>query len=249
MMNKKFVFTISLFISITVWGQVGINTPNPTEILDVNGIERIRELPKNEAVNAIFTKPDGTRSNAKDQAFTATRTIVADANGILGYVEGLPKSSDGGGLPVGEAITRIYSVPATTAQVGTFNLKDYVIANNLPALPSIDGLEMNLQGVNSAYYDPRIYNISSSSKLISYQSFATVGNENETSLNNNLSAGSYLQVDANNIVFWATTAAEVETTNLQIQIDSNTYRWYEFKWWCMEVSGEKKIFMSVVRKA
>ncbi|MGC5743981.1 hypothetical protein [Chryseobacterium sp. NFX27] len=246
---KKGLLLMATLVSVSLLSQVGINTPAPTEMLDVNGIERVRELPKHNTSNAIFTKPDGTKSETKDQAFTATKTLVADANGVLGYLEGLPKISDGGGLPVGEAITRIYSVPVATAQANTFNLKTYVTANNLPALPSIDGLEMNLQGVNLTWYDPRIYNISDSPKLVSYQSFATQVNENETSLNNNLLTGNYLQIDANNIVYWTTTAAEVETTNLQVQIDTNTYRWYEFKWWCMEVSGEKKIFLSVTRKA
>ncbi|TZF93512.1 hypothetical protein FW781_17615 [Chryseobacterium panacisoli] len=241
---------IVVFLSTMALGQVGINTGIPTEVLDVNGIERIRELPKHQMANAIFTKPDGTKSVNKDQTFTAVKTVVADANGVLGYLDGLPKSGTDPGLPVGEAITRIYTVPAVTAQTSTFNLKTYIIANNLPGLPSIDGLEMNLQGTaDPSYYDPRIYNISGSPLLVSYQSFATVGNENETSLNNNLLPGAYLQIDYNNIVFWTTANAEVETTNLQVQIDSNTYRWYEFKWWCMQVSGEKKIFMSVTRKA
>ena len=244
---KKFSF-LAIFFFVNAYSQVGINTGNPTEILDVNGNERVRILPKHQTTNSIFTKPDGSKSDNKDQSFIATKTVVADANGVLGYVDGLPKSN-GGGLDIGDAITRIYSVPAATAQSSTFNLKDYIVANGLQSLPSIDGLEMNLQGVNSDYYDPRIYNISNGALLVSYQSFATVGNENETSLNNNLQAGSYLQIDANNIVFWRTNAAEVETTNLQVQIDNSTYRWYEFKWWCMEVSGQKKIFMSVVRKA
>ncbi|UTX49033.1 hypothetical protein [Chryseobacterium sp. MA9] len=244
---KKFSF-LAIFFFVNAYSQVGINTGNPTEILDVNGNERVRILPKHQTANSIFTKPDGSKSDNKDQSFIATKTVVADANGVLGYVDGLPKSN-GGGLDVGDAITRIYSVPAATAQSNTFNLKDYIIANGLQALPSIDGLEMNLQGVSSNFYDPRIYNISNGALLVSYQSFATVVNENETSLNNNLLAGNYLRIDSNDIVYWSTTAAEVETTNLQVQIDSNTYRWYEFKWWCMEVSGQKKIFMSVVRKA
>ncbi|REC63560.1 hypothetical protein DRF65_05570 [Chryseobacterium pennae] len=249
-MKRKFLFVASLIPSL-FFSQVGVNTSNPTETLDVAGIERIRELPKHNTNNSIFTKPDGTRSESKDQVFTATKTLVADANGILGYMEGLPTTNDGGGLPIGQAIVRIYTVPANIAIVGSFNLKSYLIANNLPALPSIDGLEMNISGVPSrpSYYDPRIYNISNSSKLVSFQSFATVGNENKTSLNNNLLPNNYLQVDANEIVFWTTANAEVETTNLQVQIDSTTYRWYEFKWWCMEVTGEKKIFMSVTRKA
>ncbi|WPO89237.1 hypothetical protein [Chryseobacterium sp. HR92] len=244
---KKFSF-LAIFFFVNAYSQVGINTGNPTEILDVNGNERVRILPKHQTANSIFTKPDGSKSDNKDQSFIATKTVVADANGVLGYVDGLPKSS-GGGLDIGDAITRIYSVPAATAQSNTFNLKNYIVANGLQPLPSIDGLEMNLQGVSPSFYDPRIYNISNGALLVSYQSFATVVNENETSLNNNLQAGSYLQIDANDVVYWTTTAAEVETTNLQVQIDNSTYRWYEFKWWCMEVSGQKKIFMSVVRKA
>jgi len=245
----KKINLIAIFVSSVIYAQVGIKIELPTEILDVNGTERVRELPKHNTANAIYTKADGSRSENKNQTFVAVRTVVTDANGVLGYVDGLPKSSSDGSLPVGEAITRIYTVPAVIAQVNTFNLKNYIVANNLPALPSIDGLEMNLQGVSSSFYDPRIYNVSGTAKLVSYQSFATQVNENETLLNNNLLAGNYLQIDDNNIVYWTTSAAEVETTNLQVQVDTNTYRWYEFKWWCMEVSGEKKIFISVVRKA
>lgn len=152
-------------------------------------------------------------------------------------------------LNIGEAITAIYSVPNATAAVGTFNLATYVTANNLTPLPKVDGLEINLQGNSAAFYDPRIYNRASSSQLISYQSFATSVNENETSLNNTVAANGFVQVDANDIVQWTTSAAEVETTNVQVQINATTYRWYEFKWWCMEVAGAKKIFLSVMRKA
>jgi hypothetical protein len=128
-----------------------------------------------------------------------------------------------------------------------------VTANGLPALPILDGLRIDLQGVSGTYYDPRIYNVSANTQLISYQSFATQVNENKTSLNNSIATGAYVQVDNNNIVYWTTSAAEVETTNLQVQIDANTYRWYEFKWWCMEIgtgaTASKKIFLSITRKA
>lgn len=76
--------------------QVGINTASPTEILDVNGIERVRELPKHNTINAIFTKPDGTKSESKDQTFTATKMIVADANGVLGYTDWNPNTTPDG---------------------------------------------------------------------------------------------------------------------------------------------------------
>src|SRR5690606_40738669 len=88
---KKYIFSV---IAITVFsllsfGQVGVNTQEPTEILDVNGTMRVRDLPENGETNAIYTQPNGERSENKDQTFTATRTVVADNNGVLGYIEGL----------------------------------------------------------------------------------------------------------------------------------------------------------------
>ena len=86
---------IVIFLSTMAFSQVGIKTDVPTEVLDVNGIERVRELPKHQMANAIFTKPDGTKSGNKDQTFIATKTIVADANGVLGFVDGLPGGGTG----------------------------------------------------------------------------------------------------------------------------------------------------------
>lgn len=86
-MKKESLLAIFLFTMVS--GQVGINTKKPTEFLDVNGTERVRELPKHQMANAVFTKPDGSRSDNKDQTFVATRRVVADANGVLGYVDGL----------------------------------------------------------------------------------------------------------------------------------------------------------------
>ncbi|GEN66339.1 hypothetical protein [Chryseobacterium rhizosphaerae] len=94
-MKKVFILMTSLSASL-FFPQVGINTPNPTEILDVNGIERVRELPKHNSINAIFTKPDGTKSESKNQTFTATKMVVADANGVLGYVDWSPTTIPGG---------------------------------------------------------------------------------------------------------------------------------------------------------
>lgn len=76
-------------------GNLGLNTlnatqNNPTEKLDVNGNVRIRTLPVDGASDAVFTNPDGTRNDAKNQPFIATKTVVADNNGILGAVEGIP---------------------------------------------------------------------------------------------------------------------------------------------------------------
>ncbi|MGE8536628.1 hypothetical protein KYG33_00910 [Chryseobacterium sp. D764] len=251
------VGTGKMFISSV--GNVGIGNNNTsTEKLDViEGTTRIRQLPFNGASNAINTTPGGTASTNQDQTFTATRTVVADANGVLGYVTGLPTTGGGtapsGSINVGETISQVYSIPASTTNVNTFNLNTYIMANSLPVLPVLDGLRIDIQGVNGSYYDPRIYNVSGNTQLISYQSFATQVNENETSLNNSVATGGYVQVDSNNIVYWMTSAAEVETTNVQVQIDASTYRWYEFKWWCMEIgtgpAATKKIFLSITRKA
>ena len=77
---------------ITGTGNVGVNTPDPTEKFDNDGITRLRNLPTNGATNAINTTVDGDASAAQDQTFTATRTVVADANGVLGTVAGLPSA-------------------------------------------------------------------------------------------------------------------------------------------------------------
>lgn len=237
---------------ITGEGNIGFNTNTPTEKLDNKGNTRLRTLPLNGSANAINTTPSGSASASQDQTFNATRTVVADANGVLGYVNGLPTAGGtppSGTINVGETISQIYTIPTTAANANTFNLGTYITTNSLPALPIIDGLQINLQGVSAAYYDPRIYNVSSASQLVSFQSFATQVNQNRTSLNNTVTAGSNLQIDSDNLVYWTTTAAEVETANVQVQIDANTYRWYEFKWWCMEISTTKKIFLSISRKA
>lgn len=75
---------------ITGTGNVGVNTTSPTEKFDNDGITRLRNLPLNGATNAINTTVDGDPSSSQDQTFTATRTVVADANGVLGTVAGLP---------------------------------------------------------------------------------------------------------------------------------------------------------------
>lgn len=63
-----------------------------SEVLDVNGTVRVRNLPLNGAVNSIYTQANGTTSSTLNQTFTATRTVVTDANGVLGYVAYLPES-------------------------------------------------------------------------------------------------------------------------------------------------------------
>lgn len=155
-----------------------------------------------------------------------------------------------GSLAIGQPISATYSVPSATESLSTFLLSTYVTNNGLAPLPVIDGLQINLVGFDITFYSPRIYNVSTTDQLVSYQTFATQVNENKTSLNLNLTTSGvtqYTGVDNNNIVYWTTALAEVITTNIQVQVNATTYRWYEFKWWCMQVSGEKKIFLAMRR--
>lgn len=79
---------------ITPIGNVKIGASDEgTEKLDVEGIARVRELPLNGAANAHNTLPDGTLSPTQNQTFTATKTVVADGNGVLGYVNGIPSDA------------------------------------------------------------------------------------------------------------------------------------------------------------
>ena len=85
----------SLFILCCVFGysqtnnKLGVNVKAPTESLDVNGTTRLRGLPVNGATNAINTKTDGTVSTAKDQTYSAVKTVVVDANGVMGTIDGV----------------------------------------------------------------------------------------------------------------------------------------------------------------
>lgn len=82
-------------MKITGEGNVGIDANIPTEKLDVNGIVVVRDLPLNGADNAHHTISNDDESPAKDQTFTATRTVVSNADGVLGYVSGLPIAPSG----------------------------------------------------------------------------------------------------------------------------------------------------------
>lgn len=85
----------SLFILCCAFGysqtnnKLGVNVKAPTESLDVNGTTRLRTLPKNGSLNAINTKTDGTASAATDQTYSAVKTVVVDANGVMGTIDGV----------------------------------------------------------------------------------------------------------------------------------------------------------------
>lgn len=125
-------FTFALFSAQT--GKVGINTISPTENIDVNGTLRVRFLPVNGTANSIYTT--GTDSNSgstPNQTFTAVNTIVADANGVLGVVQGLPPISNTvtyiaptGGFPFNDSATN----SAYTIALGPLTVSFYQKSNN-----------------------------------------------------------------------------------------------------------------------
>jgi len=94
---KKYIlsFVVYSFLCNTSFAQVGVETNTPTEILSVNGTMKITDLPENGATNAIYTINSGastnnTGSTTKNQPFNAINTVVADKNGVIGKVQGLP---------------------------------------------------------------------------------------------------------------------------------------------------------------
>ncbi|MGQ2119524.1 hypothetical protein [Ornithobacterium rhinotracheale] len=74
-------------------GKVGVNTDKPTETLDVKGTLRVQDLPQNKADNAISTNARGEGVGARTETFNAVKTLVADANGVVGTVDALPASA------------------------------------------------------------------------------------------------------------------------------------------------------------
>lgn len=137
-------------------GSIGINTDNPTEKFDNNGGNtRLRYLPANGATNAISTTPDGSPSSSQDQTFTATRTVVADANGVLGYVNGLPSEAGTQKVLVNANVSGTQNVSGGTSVVGQFTVENIDLMNawtsNVFTVPSgAGGLYMiNMQTSNN----------------------------------------------------------------------------------------------------
>lgn len=150
-------------------------------------------------------------------------------------------------LEIGNYIT--FSGVYNTTGLNTNSL----LSDQFPGqLPVIDGLRMDLTFYSATFYRPRIFNVESFLQIISLQTFATEVNQNRTILNQTIASGGYSQVDADDIVYWTTTAAEIITANVQVQVATGEWRWYEMKWWAMQatsVTTLKTVFLSVIRKA
>ena len=191
-----------------------------------------------ELVYNVSGTPNKTSPNTA--SFTIPNTLSATGGTV----------TVGGGrlLKVGEIINASYSVPKSTACTTSFELSSYVTTNSLAALPIVDSLQANLQGVSSDFYKPKITNRANSARIISYQTFSTDYNQNESGVNLSIASGSSEFVDySTGEVYWSTSIDEVVTTNVIVQIGT-VYRWYEFKWWSMEVGSDKNIFISIFRK-
>lgn len=86
---KKTLLIVNFMLmgGIALAQNVGINTENPTETLHLEGRLRATLLPDDGQENVIFTKPDGTASNTKDQTFNAEKVVVVDKNGVFGKMQ------------------------------------------------------------------------------------------------------------------------------------------------------------------
>lgn len=76
-------FLAALAATAQTVDKVGVDTRTPTEVLDVNGTARVRQLPK-VGSNTIFTTSAGTSSATANQPFAPKYSVVADAHGVLG---------------------------------------------------------------------------------------------------------------------------------------------------------------------
>lgn len=114
---------------ITGEGNIGMNTGTPTEILDVIGNTRLRSLPLNGTINAHHTIEGDDASENQDQTFTATRTVVADDNGVLGYVDALPSDVGTSKVIVSSQVSGNQNIGNANMLLGNFP-NEFIDINN-----------------------------------------------------------------------------------------------------------------------
>lgn len=160
-------------------------------------------------------------------------------------------------IEVGQQLSFIASL--TQAQ----NVNGTILSTYYPTqLPTVDGLRMDLISNGAGTYYPRVYNVSSEQKIVSFQTFSVVGLQNVTNLNRTIyttpevtsSNWDYVNVTArtttpNFTVAWSSSTSSTVVTDLQVQVSPSVWRWYEMTWWAMEINTVKIIFMSLVRKS
>ncbi|MGQ1944766.1 hypothetical protein ACT4R0_09450 [Ornithobacterium rhinotracheale] len=89
-MKKNLFLATSLFGALALaqqQGKVGINTNSPSETFEVRGTTKITDLPVDGSANAIYNGSDDKSDN-----FNAVSTVVADENGVLGIIKGIPNN-------------------------------------------------------------------------------------------------------------------------------------------------------------
>lgn len=131
---RKILTLIGVVLAAGIYnaqGKVGIKTESPTETFDVQGTARIRELAPAGSDNSIYGG-----ENAKNHSFEATKTIVADKNGVLGYMEG---TEDPFGIPVYKKVVKCIEgyFPGKNNLVNansTIQLEDLEMRLNTPGL-------------------------------------------------------------------------------------------------------------------
>ena len=113
---KKSINILGLLFSLGLVAQTGVKTTAPTEKLDVNATVRLRTLPKDGDINAINTKPDGTKSTVKDQTFVVNNVISADKNGVIGKSEvgKAMLNTNTEGYEISKRVVNISAIPTGT---------------------------------------------------------------------------------------------------------------------------------------
>lgn len=160
-------------------------------------------------------------------------------------------------IEVGEHISFIASLTQTQ------NTSGAILSQYYPTqLPTVDGLRMDVVSNGAANFYPRVYNTSSNRQVVSFQTFSVYGVNNVTNLNRTIYTKSeatstnwdYVNTTSSGTtpsfyVPWSSSISSTCTTNLQVQVGTAEWRWYEMTWWAMEVNTVKIIFMSLVRKS
>ena len=166
---------------ITDQGLFGFNVKDPSETLDVGGALRIRNLPLSGAVNSIYTSPGGSSSLPAStnvipqptQTFSPTKTVVADANGVLGSIQGFPGSYNAIASKAGTLLNTDYTI------LGTGNI-------SLPDPAGVPGKIYNIvfNGTNFNINSTVVFN---GAPVTNYSLNGTIGNSGLTVQSNGTS--------------------------------------------------------------
>ncbi|MCH7400159.1 hypothetical protein MM236_19350 [Belliella sp. DSM 107340] len=134
-------------------GKLGIGTLTPSENVDINGVARVRNLPLNGTANAISTTVTGEAAASQNQTFTASRTVVADENGVLGSVEGIPSQAGTSRVVLSATAPGNQDISnGTTASTGIFSIENIDLfnawANNFFTVPETGLYVISMQSAH-----------------------------------------------------------------------------------------------------